>query len=194
MPRAPAPLLLAAAGALLLAAPGSAQDPQSIPRGSGAWVSRFIPKELFLRMQERPETIETAVVVTAPAESVWTALRASLEELAVPIGFEDRAAGEIGHAQARLYRRMGKQPLSSYLRCGSGLTGPNADRYQVFFSIVTFVQPMEGGRIGVAPYLTAHAVDPAASRSDGVLCTTTGRLEGALARALRERLGEAAKP
>jgi hypothetical protein len=181
--------IIAAIG-LLAAGPTAAQNPQNIPSGSSQWVSRFIPEDLLLRMQERPRDVADAIVLSASADSVWAALRATLDALGVPIGFDDRAAGEIGHPQAKLFRRLGKQRLSSYVRCGSGLTGPNADTYQVFLSFVTFMKPLGDGRVAVAPFLTGHAIDVAGARSDAVACTTTGRLEATIAEQLRERLGQ----
>jgi hypothetical protein len=190
MLRLPARIVVVATIGLLIAAPAAAQDPQSVPRGAGGWQSRFIPNDLWMRMQERPEGSEDAIVVSAPADSVWTALRATLDELSVPIGFEDRAAGEIGNAQAKLFRRLGKQRLSSYMRCGSGITGPNADTYQVYLSFVAFMKPLGEGRVAVAPFLTGLAIDVAGGRNDPVNCTSTGRLEANIGKGLRARLGQ----
>ena len=186
---ASAPMLLLAALGISVPAPAAAQTPQSAP-SAGGWVSRFIPQDLFLRMQERPENAEDAIVVTAAPDAVWAALKASLETLGVPIGFEDRAAGEIGHAQTKLFRRMGKQRLSSYLRCGSGLTGPNADSYQVYLSFVAFMKPLDDATVAVAPFLTAQAVDVAGGRNDAVQCTSTGRLESNIGKELESRLDQ----
>jgi hypothetical protein len=163
-------LALVATTGLLVATPAAAQDPPAAARSGSPWVSRFIPNEMLLRMQERHESRGDAILVSAPADSVWTALRATLDELGVPIGFDDRAAGEVGHAQVKLFRRLGKERLSSYLRCGSGLTGPNADTYAVYMSFVAFVKPLGEGRVAVAPFLTGHAIDVAGARSDAVNC------------------------
>lgn len=153
-----------------------AQNPQPAS-GAGGLASRFIPLDLLMRMQERPDDVEGAVTVPGPLDTAWTALEATLDELAVPVAFKDRKAGEIGTQQAKLFRRMGKERLSSYLRCGSGITGPNADSYAIYFSIVVFVREAEGNEVAIRPYLTAAAVDVAGGRNDPIQCTTTGKLE-----------------
>jgi hypothetical protein len=179
----PVTLTLGLIGPPLLAQPTSASSP-------GASMSRFIPLSVLNRMRERPEGTEEAVVLTAALPAVWTALKETLSSLSVPIEFEDPTNGEIGHTQAKLFRKLGKQPLSFILRCGSGVTGPNADTYMVYLSFVAFVKPVEGGNIAVAPLLTGQAQDPTGSRSDWVNCTSTGRLENRIAQELRKRLPE----
>ena len=53
----------------------------------------------------------------------------------IPVSYSDQTAGELGTVKAKVMRRLGKEPLSNYLRCGEGLTGPNADSYVVYLSV-----------------------------------------------------------
>jgi hypothetical protein len=179
----PVAFLLVLIASPVLAQPTSVSSP-------GSSMSRFIPIDILNRMRERPEGVDEAIVLNASLPAVWRALKETLTSLSVPIRFEDPANGEIGHAQAKLFRRLGKQPLSFLLRCGSGVTGPNADTYMVLLSFVAFVKPAAGGKVAVAPLLTGQAQDPAASRSDWVNCSSTGRLENRIAQELRRRLPE----
>lgn len=175
--------------ALVVAAVGplAAQNRDTGARGVGGFTSRFIPADVLARMRDRPEGSLDAATLHGPPDSVWVALRAALDSLAIPIGFEDRAAGEIGQQRVRLFRKLGKQPLSSYLRCGDGMTGPNADTYVVYLSFVAFVRPVGAGRVLVAPLLTAQAVDLPNGRNDVINCATTGRLETRLMERLQAR-------
>lgn len=182
-----------AAAALILAIGlagqgAAAQTPPPASATAGGYTSRFIPVDVLSRMLERPESVDEAILLTADRAAAWAALKAALTELGVPIGFDDPAAGEIGHQRARLFRRLGKQPLSSYLRCGSGSTGPNADSYAVYLTFVAFLRPAGEGTVAVAPFLTAHAVDVAGGRNDPVACTSSGRLERRLGELLRRQL------
>lgn len=162
-----------------------AQAPQ--PAMVGSISSRFLPIEVLTRMLERPQPADPVVVLAAGREEAWLALKEALAELAVPIAFEDQSAGEIGHQRARLFRRLGKQPLSSYLSCGSGSTGPNADSYAVHLTFVAFLRPAGEQAVAVMPLLTAYAVDVAGGRNDPVMCTSTGRLESRIGALLRRR-------
>ncbi|MGE0554002.1 MAG: hypothetical protein AB7R55_11285 [Gemmatimonadales bacterium] len=164
------------AGALWATGSATAQNPRP-GSGAGGLASRFIPLDVLVRMQERPSEIEAAVMVPGSIDSAWVALEATLDQLGVPVAFRDREAGEIGTPQAKLFRRLGKERLSTYLRCGSGMTGPNADSYAVYLSLVVFVDEVAGGEVAIRPYIAAFAVDVAGGRNDPLPCTTTGRLE-----------------
>lgn len=188
MSRNPSLGMVAAITALALASGvnrATAQTPPATVFGSIS--SRFIPTDVLNRMQERPETADAAVVLATGRDEAWAALKEALAELAVPIGFEDQAAGEIGHQRARVFRRLGKQPLSSYLSCGSGSTGPNADSYAVHLTFVAFLRPAGEQAVAIMPLLTAYAVDVAGGRNDPVMCTSTGRLESRLGALLQRR-------
>ena len=184
-----------ALAALLVGASGAsvAQNPTSIPSGgTGNISSRFIPPEILSRMMERPSELPSSVVVTAPRDEVWAALTEVFKALDIPVSYSDQPAGEIGTVKARMMRRLGKEPLSGYLRCGEGLTGPNADSYMVYLSVAAFVKPAADGQVVVASLVTAHAIDLPNGRNDVMYCTTSGRLEEKIGKAVQKRLG--AKP
>ena len=170
-----------------------AQNPTTIPSGStGAFSSRFIPPEIFTRMMERPSELPSSIMVAASRADVWLALEEAFKSLDIAVSYSDQAAGELGTVKAKVMRRLGKQPLSNYLRCGEGLTGPNADSYVVYLSVAGFVKPAANDQIAVATLVTAHAIDLPNGRNDVMYCTTTGRLEDKIGQAVQKRLG--AKP
>ncbi len=164
------------------------QTPVAIPSGSGSFSSRFIPPEILSRMMERPSELPSSVMVAAPRDSAWKALSEVLKSLDIPTSYSDAAAGEIGTVKAKIMRRLGKEPLSSYLRCGEGLTGPNADSYVVYLSLAGFVKPAADGQTAIATLLTAQAIDLPNGRNDVMDCTTTGRLEAKIGKAVQIRL------
>lgn len=168
----------------------TAQNPTSIPTGStGAISSRFIPAEILSRMMERPSELPSSILIAAPRDSAWVALAEAFKALDVPVSYSDQTAGELGAVKAKTMRRLGREPLSNYLRCGEGLTGPNADSYVVYFSVAGFVKPAANGQTAVATLVTAHAIDLPNGRSEIMFCTTTGRLEEKVAKAVQKRLG-----
>jgi len=91
--------------------------------------------------------------------------------------------------QTKTMRRLGKEALSVYLRCGEGLTGPNADSYVVYLSVAGFVKPAADNQLTVAVLVTAHAIDLPNGRNEVMYCHTTGRLEDRVGKAVQKRLG-----
>ncbi len=166
-----------------------AQNPTAVASGStGAISSRFIPPELLSRMMERPAELPSSVTVAGGRDAAWLALTEVFKSFDIPVSYSDQAAGEVGTIKAKMMRRLGKQPLSQYLRCGEGLVGPNADSYVVYFSIAGFVKPAPRDEVTVATLVTAHAIDLPNGRNDVMYCTTTGRLEEKIAKAVQLRL------
>ncbi|MCC7132196.1 MAG: hypothetical protein SFV24_04265 [Gemmatimonadales bacterium] len=177
-----------AAGLLTMAEPVQAQAPAA-SGVYGGFAPRFVPLDVWTRMLSRPETAPGAFSVAAPADSVWAALGEVLKRFDVPLAYADRAAGEMGVVRTKLYRRMGKEPLSNFLRCGEGLTGPNADTYMVYLSAVGMIKAGSDGTTTVLTLISGDAVDVPNGRNEVVPCTTSGQFEEKVAKAVRKRLG-----
>ena len=115
-------------------------------------------------------------VVSGPADSVYQVLKAFVAGLKLTMKEEDPIAHQIGVKRLRLVRRIGKQPISRYLSCGEGLTGPNADLWHVFLNLGAQVTPAtKGAKLQLLVH--AEAVDVPGGRNERAPCTTTGRLE-----------------
>ena len=164
----------------------SAQPPTS--GVAGGFTSKFVPTEIWMRMRERLDLPEASLLLKAPVDSVWIVLSSVLKALEVPVTFSDQKHWEMGTVQTKLYRMLGKQRLSSYLRCGEGVTGPNADSYVVYFSFDGFLLSAADGQVSLFLLLTGQAVDLAGGRNDPVACTSTGRLEMRIADQVRARM------
>jgi len=112
----------------------------------------------------------------APARA-FEALRAVYEELEIPIGTMDAAKGHIGNTDFWKTRTLGKVPLSTYLHCGESVTGPAADNYRVYISLVSVIRSdgMGGSELETALAATARNMEGTAGTR--VACGSTGRLE-----------------
>src|SRR5258706_11745444 len=95
-----AALFLGTASRLTAQAPASASSVGHIS-------SRFISAELLNRLSERPEGAVDSVSFASPIDSVWGALKATLNKLDLPIGFEERSGWQLGNQSAKLYHRLG---------------------------------------------------------------------------------------
>jgi hypothetical protein len=82
--------------------------------------------------------------------------------------------------------RIGGQPMSRYLECGGGLTGPHADSWRITLSYAVFVDAASAGgsRVGVALFATAR--NPEGVSTSAVACGSTGALEREIADKVRE--------
>jgi hypothetical protein len=166
--------------ALLLASAGraAAQNPASgMPSSSGHISSRFLPVDLLQRLAERPEDIVDSMSFAAPIDSVWGALKTTMKNYDLPLGFEERSAWELGNQGAKIYHRLGSNPVSNYLRCGDGPTGPRADSYVVYVTFLSVLRPNQGAGVALYTAITGQAVDLAGGRNDPINCATTGRFE-----------------
>lgn len=125
---------------------------------------------------------------TLPARltAVWGTLPAVFEQLGIEPTYVDAGQGRIGNARYTR-TRIERQPMSTYIECGSGLTGPYADAYEVTLSLLVSVVP--GGQLGtvVRTNVDAFATQRSAN-STSIHCTSRGALERRIRALIEERL------
>jgi hypothetical protein len=129
-----------------------------------------------------------AHIAVAPSR-VFDVLKPVYEELGVPIGLNDPSTGRFGNPDFQKTRKLGTEPISSYLNCGSSIMGPAADNYRVYMSVVSLVRPDGHGETDLETAFIAQARNMEGTTSSLVACGTTGRLEDLIKRRVLERLG-----
>jgi hypothetical protein len=119
-------------------------------------------------------------VVSAPASLVWNRLREAYRRLGIPVTVEDAATLQVGASRYRAVQ-IARQPMSSFLDCGRGLSGPNADLYHVALALVTVVQP--GPAQGNSSLLTVIEAEakPRDVSGTAVFCSSRATLERLIA-------------
>jgi hypothetical protein len=127
--------------------------------------------------------------VQATPEAAWEALPKAYADLGIPVTEVSDAARALGNSRFLVARRLGETPLSRYLECGSGLTGPFADRYRIEMLIRTSIVPAETGSVRVDTYVEASARNPEGSSNTSVACASTQRLEREIAERVRFHVG-----
>lgn len=122
------------------------------------------------------DTTGTPYEVPYPPAQVFQALLAVYAELKIPTEMRDSAAGQLG--SQIFYRRgsLGGRQLSTYLSCGDGMTGPNADSYRVYMDIWSTLAPSGSGVVLRTAYV-AGAVNVTEGSRQPMPCESTGRLE-----------------
>lgn len=123
----------------------------------------------------RNEATVAESAMAAPLRSVWGVMPAVFERLQIETDYIDPATGTIGNGNFRP-RRLGGRSLSTFLDCGSGLTGPYADAYAVRMSLLVQLSPAPGGGTTVRTAIDAYAEDRAVSARP-IHCYSKGTLE-----------------
>lgn len=138
-------------------------------------------------IESQPTTGGRSATIAAAPERVWEVLPAVYQGLGVTVGTINPAARVLGNTSLRLNRRLGGEPVSRFVECGTTATGfPIADAYRVEMSVMTGVAPMAPGS-RVETHVNAQAVNPSVSGAP-VHCTTTGRLEQLIADRVKAHL------
>ena len=140
-------------------------------------------------------TYRTTVDPTAKAHipvspsRAFAALKAAYDELGLPPSINDAATGRVGNTDFWKTRKLGADPISTYLNCGDSIMGPAADSYRVHISIISVVRPDGKGESELETALSAQARNMDGTTSDLVSCGTTGRLEQSIRQRLLDKLG-----
>lgn len=125
----------------------------------------------------------------ASLDRVWRVLPAVYATLEIPIERFDSEANEIGNSSLKLYRRLGKFPLTRYIDCGTTQIGPNADSYEVMLTVLTKVQRSRADSANTTVATSVEAMArPIQFRGDYVRCTSKGALESRLLEVLNVHL------
>lgn len=167
-------LTLLCAG-LAIAAPVAAQavQPQRVYTSGGTF-------------EFRPEMGYAKAIVIGKPDSVFASVRAILADLGLGEAQVDPRSRELGINRLRMVRRLGKKSLSTFLSCGEGLTGPNADTWHVFLNLGARVRSAaQGSELELR--FTAEAVDVPNGRNERLPCSTTGLLEMQIVDRLNDR-------
>jgi len=119
--------------------------------------------------------------IRATPDEAWKSVLATYSGLKLPITSYDDQKHTISSTQTRTPRKLGGKPLRDYLDCGSGISGPRVDSYDVAYTLVTTVSPAEGDSTAVHSTLVASATNPSGTSGGPVDCATTGQLERRIA-------------
>jgi hypothetical protein len=119
----------------------------------------------------------------------FEAVKAVYADLGVPTGVNDPTTGRIGNTNFWKLRKLGNEALSTYLSCGDSFTGPAADNYRVYISLISAVRPNGTAASELETSFTAQAQNMEGTAGDRVACGTTGRLEERIRRAVLLKVG-----
>lgn len=126
--------------------------------------------------------------VKASPDEVWKALLVVYSDLEIPATTVVPTKRQLSGRIARAPRKLDGERMHVYLDCGSGLTGPRADSYDVALVVRSAVLPAAGDSTAIFTALSASATSRGGTNGAPVNCVTTGQLERRIASAVRLQL------
>jgi hypothetical protein len=150
---------------LLLPVPAAAQRQRTVI---------VVPGEMT---QVVVDTMGTPYEVPFPAAAVYRALLVVYQAFKIPIEVNDSAALQAGSPAFHRQATFAGRQISTWLSCGDGATGPNADSYRVYLHISSTIEPKSPERSVLRTAFLAGAVSHSGSASQAMPCESTGRLE-----------------
>ena len=128
------------------------------------------------------------VVVRASREITYKAANAVLTELKIPVTTQDPAFRVLGSGSARMIRKLGRERLSAYLNCGSGMSGSHADGWRVTMAVFVWLEPVTATETRIRVGMLAGAQDVEGVSKDPVACGSTGVFETFLGAEIQKRV------
>ena len=124
----------------------------------------------------------------APSRA-FEALKAVYAELGIPEVVSDPATGQVGNSNFYKSRQLADQPRSTYMDCGDSLTGPSADIYRIYISLISVVRPAGNGTSELETSFQASGRNMSGAAAERVACTSTGRFEERIQRMVLLKTG-----
>ncbi len=172
------------AGALVTALLGVTSAAAQAPRIIVVPALRGIP----------PRTLSDTmgVIDTIPFKpaAVFVGLQTVFDKLKVKLTILDVSTLQVGNQAFYNRGSFAGRRMSAYLDCGNGFTGPHADNYRVYLSLIAFIDPLAKDSSLVRTLLMGSAVNVTEGNRPIQNCHTTGELESRMMELLLAKLTE----
>lgn len=138
----------------------------------------------------RLDTVSASVMVPGDRSSVFRAAVQVFKALKIRTDVVDSTRAEVGSLNLVESHSFAGRRMSSWLRCGESMTGPNADTWRIYMAVVSGVERVGADSSRVRTLLTATARNMAGGSSNPVRCATTGVFEIMVGQRIGEELGK----
>ena len=170
--------------ALVGCAPAQQHSDETTPRQAAIYSS----KETGTILGERPRAV-AATIAVAPA-AAWLAVKKVYTDFEIPVTVENPSARQIGNQNFYKTRQMAGRPMTDWVDCGSGMTGPKASSYRIYISLLTDVIPDGQGGARVQTTFVPMGQDMMGNSTDRIACGSTGRFEAFFLDKVKAALGK----
>jgi len=124
---------------------------------------------------EKPRA--SMMTIAAGPAAVWLAAKKAYASMDVPVIVENPTTHQLGNANFFKSRSMAGQPMTQFVDCGSGMTGPKAASYRIYMSLLTTISGDDKGGSVVQTTFVPIGQDVTEGSTDRIPCGSTGRLE-----------------
>lgn len=131
----------------------------------------------------------SSTLVLGSLDSSWAALKATYTELAIPVTTLADATHLIGNEGYKVRRRIGKIAMQSILDCGGAQGMPNAETYDVFLTISSYLTKNPKAGYNLVTRIDASAESPNFNREQNIKCSSQGELEKQIGELVRKKAG-----
>jgi hypothetical protein len=138
-----------------------------------------------LRINSSADVVKKSVAF--PMDRVWRVLPAVFDSLGIPITRLDAASHTIANEGAKGRLRLKGVSFSTYIDCGATQIGPNADSYDIFYTVTTQSTSTGPNSTTVSTVFDA-AARPVSFSQEYSRCTSKGVLEAKIAELVRAKL------
>ncbi len=162
---------------------GGSEDAPSLPnqRRTVVRVGGYRPVDIYNEPGVGIRTIDVA------AATVWRVVGGVYAQLEIPIEHTNPPVMEIGNQGYRA-RRIGGDRMNTFVDCGSDLSGPLANRYDITLSVITRITSKGEESSEILTIVDAFG-RPSAVSGNPIHCQSRGTLEQRVAQAIATALG-----
>lgn len=125
----------------------------------------------------RIDTVGTWVLVPGSTNEVYRAAAEAYKGLKINIDLLDSLGGQIGSSGFTQTGSFAGNRMSAWIRCGDGITGPNADSWRISMAILSGVERVTKDTTRLRTVVVASARNMTGGSSPPMMCATSGRLE-----------------
>lgn len=145
-------------------------------------------------MWVRIDTVGTWVLVPGTTSQVYRATGEAYQELKIKTDLRDSLTGQLGSTGFLRTGSFAGNRMSAWIRCGEGITGPNADSWRISMAILSGVERVTKDTTRLRTVVVASARNMAGGASPPMLCVSSGLLEDKInTRVIAMALGDTAK-
>lgn len=163
-----------------------------IPASTAAQGSRtiLVPALRGIPRRELTEDLSVSDTLGFKPAAIFAALQTVYDKLKVKMDLLNAPGLQLGNPSFFNRGSFAGRRMSAYLNCGNGFTGPHADNYRVYLSLISFVDPLARDSSLVRTLFVGQAVNVTEGNRPIQECTTTGELEKRMIEMLRAKLTE----
>lgn len=145
--------------------------------------------ETGILLAERPRAVGTTIAATPI--SVWLAAKKVYTDFEIPLVVENPGTHQMGNANFYKSRSLGGRPMTEFVDCGAGMTGPKAATYRIYISLLTEIMSDGQGGTKIQTTFVPVGQDMSGNSTDRIPCGTTGRFEAFFLEKVKANIGKA---